>query len=53
MQLYMTDDLIYREATLTGVSGCLIWDTWRDFAKVMSGPYYKLDKIIGGRYALE
>ena len=44
MQLYMTDDLIYREVTLTGVSGRLIWDT---------GPYYKLDKIIGGRYTLE
>ena len=25
----------------------------QDFAKVMSGPYYKLDKIIGGRYTLE
>ena len=49
----MTDDLIYREVTLTGVSGRLIWDTWQDFAKVMSGPYYKLDKIIGGRYTLE
>ena len=49
----MTDDLIYREVTLTGVSGRLIWDTWQDFARVMSGPYYKLDKIIGGRYTLE
>ena len=49
----MTDDLIYCEVTLTGVSGRLIWDTWQDFARVMSGPYYKLDKIIGGRYTLE
>ena len=49
----MTDDLIYREIQLTGVSGRLIWQTWEDFAKVMKGPYYKLDKVIGGCFALE
>lgn len=49
----MADDLIYREIVLTGVSGRLIWDTWEDFSRVMAGPYYKLDKIIGGRYALK
>lgn len=49
----MADDLIYREITLTGVSGRLIWDTWSDFAKVMSSPYYKLDYVLGGKYALE
>lgn len=49
----MADDLIYREITLTGVSGRLIWDTWSDFAKVMSSPYYKLEYVMGGRYALE
>lgn len=49
----MTDDLIYREITLTGVSGRLIWDTWDNFSKVMSGPYYKLEHILGGKYPLE
>lgn len=49
----MTDDLIYREIELTGVSGRLIWDTWKDFAAVMKGPYYKLDRMIGGKYVLE
>ena len=49
----MTDDLIYREITLTGVSGRKIWETWEDFAKVMKGPYWKLDRVIGGRYAMD
>ncbi|MCH3951638.1 MAG: alcohol dehydrogenase catalytic domain-containing protein [Acidaminococcus sp.] len=48
----MTDDLIYREIELTGISGRKIWETWTDFAKVMKGPYWKLDRVIGGRYAL-
>ncbi len=48
----MADDLIYREIELTGVSGRLIWKTWEDFASVMRGPYYRLDQVIGGRYAM-
>lgn len=48
----MADDLIYREIQLTGVSGRLVWKTWEDFAKVMQGPYFKLDRVIGGRYAM-
>lgn len=49
----MTDDLIYREVELTGVSGRLIWDTWKDFAEVLKGPYFKLNKMIGGKFVLE
>ncbi len=48
----MADDLIYREVQLTGISGRLVWRTWEDFAKVMKGPYYKLDRVIGGKYAM-
>ena len=49
----MTDDLVYREVQLTGVSGRKIWETWEDFAKVVQGPWYKMDQVIGGRFALE
>ena len=49
----ITDDLIYREVQLTGVSGRKIWETWEDFAKVVQGPWYKMDQVIGGRFALE
>lgn len=48
----MADDLIYREIQLTGVSGRKIWETWEDFAKVMSGPYYKLERVIGGKFPM-
>ena len=49
----MADDLIYREIQLTGISGRKIWETWEDFAKVMKGPYYKLDQVIGGKFPLK
>ena len=49
----MADDLIYREIEFTGVSGRLIWDTWEDFAKVMKGGYFKLERVLGGKYVLE
>ena len=49
----MTDDLVYREVQLTGVSGRKIWETWEDFAKVMKGPYFKLDQVSGGRFPMK
>lgn len=49
----MTNDLLYREIELTGVSGRKLWETWDDFAKVMRGPYYDVDKMIGGHFVLE
>lgn len=53
VEMDLTNDLIYREVQMTGVSGRKIWDTWKDFAKVMKGPYYKLDKVMGNRFRLE
>ena len=53
VELDLTNDLIYREVELTGVSGRKIWDTWSDFAKVMKGPYYKLEHVMGNRFALK
>lgn len=53
VEMDLTNDLIYREVQMTGVSGRKIWDTWMDFAKVMKGPYYKLDKVMGNRFRLE
>lgn len=49
----LTEDLIYREVSMTGVSGRRIWGTWESFAKVMKSPYYKLEHVIGGRFRLE
>lgn len=52
VSLDLTNDLIYREIKLTGVSGRKIWDTWDDFSKVMSGPYFRIERIMGKKFAL-
>lgn len=52
VELDLTNDLIYREVKMTGISGRKIWDTWTDFAKVMKGPYFKLDKVMGERFPM-
>lgn len=53
VELDLANDLIYREISLTGISGRKIWETWEDFAKVMNGPYFKLENVLGQRFALE
>ena len=53
IELDLTNEIAYREVVYTGVSGRRIWQTWENFARVLSGPYYQLDCVMGGRYALE
>ena len=53
VELDLANDLIYREVEFTGISGRKIWETWEDFAKVMNGPYYRLDTVMGRRFPLE
>ena len=50
--LDLTNDLIYREIKLTGISGRKIWETWKDFSKVMNGPYFRAEKVMGQKFAL-
>ncbi len=38
---------------MTGVSGRKIWETWEDLEKVLKSPYYKLEKLIGGRFEMK
>ena len=37
---------------MTGISGRKIWETWSDFAKVMRGPYFKMEKVLGRSFDL-
>ena len=53
VELDLANDLIYREVEFTGISGRKIWETWEDFAKVMNGPYYHLESVMGRHFALE
>jgi len=49
----LTEDLIYREVEMTGISGRRIWGTWESFAKVMKDPRYKIERIIGHEFAMK
>ncbi len=53
IELDLTNEIAYREVVYTGVSGRKIWETWEDFSKVMNGPYFKLEHVMGGKYVLE
>ena len=50
--LNLTEDIIYREVEFTGVSGRKIWDTWVDFTEIIKDPRYKLEYVIGEKYAM-
>ena len=52
VELDLANDLIYREIEFTGISGRKIWETWDDFAKVMKGPYFRADLVMGSVYPL-
>lgn len=49
----LTEDLIYREVEMTGISGRLIWRTWEDFSKVMKDPRYHMERIMGHRFLMK
>jgi len=49
----LTEDLIYRQVELTGVSGRRIWETWDNFTIVMKDARYKIDRIFGHKFDLK
>lgn len=49
----LTEDLIYREVEMTGVSGRKIWETWEDFEKVINDPRYHMEYIMGHKFPME
>lgn len=49
----LTEDLIYKEITVTGVAGRLMYETWEDCIRILQDPRFSMDPIIGGKYALE
>ena len=49
----LTEDLIYRQVEMTGVSGRRIWETWDKLALVMQDPRYKIERIMGHEFSLK
>ena len=50
--LNLTEDIIYREVTYTGVSGRLMFETWEDCMRILQTPGFSLEPVIGGIYPL-
>ena len=48
-----TNDIIYKEASVYGVTGRLMYETWDECIEILNSPEYKLDKMIGGIYPLK
>ncbi len=49
----LTEDLIYKEVTVTGVAGRLMYETWEDAIRILQSPRFSLKPVIGGVYPLE
>lgn len=51
--LNLTEDIIYREITYTGISGRLMYETWEDCLQLLQRPGFSLTPVLGGTYPLE
>ena len=51
--LNLSDCIIYKEATFTGVTGRLMYETWDECAQILATPGFSLDPVIGGIYPLK
>lgn len=50
--LPLTEDIIYKETTLVGVTGRLMYKTWQQCIDVLGSGRFSLEPVIGGRYKL-
>ena len=48
-----TDSIIYKEATVIGVTGRRMYETWDQCETVLSSPRYNIQRTIGGIYPLK
>lgn len=53
IQINWTDAIIYKEATVIGVTGRLMYQTWDECIKILSSPGFSLKPCTGGVYKLE
>jgi threonine 3-dehydrogenase len=52
VQLDLVDGIIYREATLVGVTGRRMYDTWYECEKLLRSGKIDLAPVVGGKYDL-
>ena len=49
----LSEDIIYREITYTGISGRRMFETWDDCAQILKTPGFTLEPVLGGIYPLK
>ncbi len=49
----LTTHIIYKEATLIGSTGRLMYQTWEECEEILKDPEFSLDPVLGGVYKLE
>lgn len=52
VSLDLTDGIIYREATVVGVTGRTMYGTWFECEKALSSGKLDISPVVGGRYPL-
>lgn len=53
MSFSFTDKVIYKEATVVGVTGRKMYETWKQCEHVLADPRFDLEQIVGGVYSLK
>lgn len=53
LQLDLTNQVIYKEARINGVTGRLMYQTWWQCESLLSTGKYDINKVVGGIYRLE
>jgi len=53
LDLNATDAIIYKEATVIGVTGRLMYETWDECIELLKTPGFSLEPVIGGVYPLK
>lgn len=53
LTINLSDNIIYKEATVIGVTGRLMYETWEECEQLLATPGFSLDPIVGGIYPLK
>jgi threonine 3-dehydrogenase len=51
--LDLAENVIYKEATIVGVTGRLMYQTWEECVEILTSPDFDIKPIVGGIYPLK
>ncbi len=53
LSLDLSNQIIYKELTIVGVTGRLMYQTWKECEEILESDDFHLDAVVGGIYPLE